>query len=153
MVAIVELGSLLRRNPDFRRLFAATVISLLGDWFTFVAVSGFVAERTGRPGLAALVYAASVLPIYAVFPLTHAVMAAVLCVILAHAGGGAQWALSTYGLQLAAPDEVAAGSSAWTMAWRPSPSGCRRSPPAARRSCSGSTRPPGGWPAWAWSTA
>jgi MFS family permease len=69
MIGMVELGALLRRNADFRRLFLATVISLLGDWFTFVAVSGFVAERTGRPGLAAIVYAASVLPIFFLSPI------------------------------------------------------------------------------------
>ena len=30
--------SLLRRNRDFRRLFLASVISLGGDWFLFVAI-------------------------------------------------------------------------------------------------------------------
>jgi MFS family permease len=62
------VGALLRRNRDFRRLFLATVTSLLGDWFTFVAVSGFVAEKTGRPGLVTLVYSASVLPILFLAP-------------------------------------------------------------------------------------
>ena len=64
-----SLVRLLRRNAAFRRLFAATIVSLLGDWFSFVAVSGFVAERTGRPGLTAIVYAASVLPIFFLSPL------------------------------------------------------------------------------------
>lgn len=59
---------MLRRNPSFRRLFLATVVSLLGDWFSFVAVSGFIIERTGRPGLAAIVYSASVLPIFFLSP-------------------------------------------------------------------------------------
>jgi predicted MFS family arabinose efflux permease len=39
--------SLLRRNPDFRRLFLASVISLGGDWFLFVAINGFLLEATG----------------------------------------------------------------------------------------------------------
>ncbi|HYO54299.1 MFS transporter, partial [Archangium sp.] len=60
---------LLRHNPDYRRLFLATVVSLLGDWFAFVAVSGFVTESTGRPGSAAAVYSASVLPAFLLSPL------------------------------------------------------------------------------------
>lgn len=73
MIALAELGALLKRNRDFRRLFSATVVSLLGDWFSFVAVSGFVAEKTGRPGLAALVHAASVLPIFFLSPIAGVV--------------------------------------------------------------------------------
>ncbi|MBD0321260.1 MAG: MFS transporter, partial [Gemmatimonadetes bacterium] len=61
--------SLLRRNPDYRRLFCATVVSLLGDWFAFVAISGFVTESTGRPGSSAAVFAASVLPAFLLSPL------------------------------------------------------------------------------------
>lgn len=44
------------------------MISFCGDWFAFVAVSGFVTDVTGRPGLAAVVYAASVLPIFVLSP-------------------------------------------------------------------------------------
>ena len=40
--------SLLRRNRDFRRLFLASVISLGGDWFLFVAITGLILETTGR---------------------------------------------------------------------------------------------------------
>ena len=69
MQTLVLLVALLRRNGDFRRLFLASVVSQIGDWFAFVAVSGFVAERTGKPGLAAVVYAASVLPILFLSPL------------------------------------------------------------------------------------
>jgi predicted MFS family arabinose efflux permease len=54
--------ALLRRNPDYRRLFFATVVSMLGDWFAFVAISGFVTEATGHLSTSAAVYAASVLP-------------------------------------------------------------------------------------------
>jgi MFS family permease len=38
--------SLLRRNRDFRRLFVASVISLGGDWFLFVAITGLILETT-----------------------------------------------------------------------------------------------------------
>ena len=54
--------ALLRGNPDYRRLFLATVVSMLGDWFAFVAISGFVTEATGHASASAAVYAASVLP-------------------------------------------------------------------------------------------
>ncbi len=64
-----DLLLLLRRNPDYRRLFCATVVSLLGDWFAFVAISGFVTETTGRPGSSAAVFAASVLPAFLLSPL------------------------------------------------------------------------------------
>jgi len=40
--------SLLRRNRDFRRLFFASVISLGGDWFLFVAINGLILHTTGR---------------------------------------------------------------------------------------------------------
>jgi predicted MFS family arabinose efflux permease len=69
----VALLSLLRRNADYRRLFVATVVSFMGDWFAFVAVSGFVTESTGRGGLAAVVYAASVLPVFALSPVAGVV--------------------------------------------------------------------------------
>src|SRR5688572_20037942 len=68
MGPLAQVVALLRRNRDFRRLFLATATSLLGDWFTSVAVSGFVAEKTGRPGLVPLAYAASVLPILFLSP-------------------------------------------------------------------------------------
>lgn len=67
------LWRLLRANADFRRLFLASVVSLLGDWFAFVAVSALVAELTGSPGLAAVVYAASVLPVFLASPLAGVV--------------------------------------------------------------------------------
>jgi MFS family permease len=50
-------ASLLRRNRDFRRLFLASVISLGGDWFLFVAITSLIVETTGRAidvGLAVL---------------------------------------------------------------------------------------------------
>lgn len=39
---------LLRSNRDFRKLFWASVISLGGDWFLFVAINGLILETTGR---------------------------------------------------------------------------------------------------------
>lgn len=40
--------ALLRRNRDFRNLFFASVISLGGDWFLFVAINGLILQTTGR---------------------------------------------------------------------------------------------------------
>lgn len=59
---------LLVRNRDFRRLFLASIVSLAGDWFSFVAVADLVTELTGRPGTAAYVYAATVLPVFLASP-------------------------------------------------------------------------------------
>lgn len=67
--SVLDVLPLLRHNPDYRRLFFATVVSLLGDWFAFVAISGFVTEATGRPGSSAAVFAASVLPTFLFSPL------------------------------------------------------------------------------------
>ena len=63
------LLALLRRNADFRRLFLAALISYCGDWFALVAVSGLVAELTGRESSTALVFAAEVLPLFLLSPL------------------------------------------------------------------------------------
>jgi MFS family permease len=40
--------SLLRRNRDFRALFFASVISLGGDWFLWVAINGLIFTATGE---------------------------------------------------------------------------------------------------------
>jgi MFS family permease len=46
--------SLLRRNPDFTRLYAAQLISFAGDWFATVALVGLVFDLTGSAALTAL---------------------------------------------------------------------------------------------------
>jgi predicted MFS family arabinose efflux permease len=43
---------------------------------------------------------------YALFPLAPTIWIAALLVFIGHLGGGAQWMLSTYGLQRAAPDVI-----------------------------------------------
>ena len=69
MNTVAQFFALLRRNRDYRRLFFASLVSYMGDWFAFVAVSGFVTDVTRRGGLAAIVYAASVLPVFFLSPL------------------------------------------------------------------------------------
>jgi MFS family permease len=46
---------LLRRNADFRRLYAAQLISFAGDWFVTVALLGLALELTNSPAVASLV--------------------------------------------------------------------------------------------------
>ena len=53
-------------------------------------------------GVAGLVYGAG----YAVVPVAPFIALAAVAVFAAHLGGGAQWTLSTYGLQVNTPDEL-----------------------------------------------
>jgi MFS family permease len=72
MALHTEMLGVLRRNPDFRRLFLSAVISMLGDWFSFVAVSGLLTDITGKQSTAAYAYAAMVLPIFVASPVAGA---------------------------------------------------------------------------------
>ena len=47
--------SLLRRNPDFARLYVAQLASFAGDWFATVALLGLALELTGSSAVASLV--------------------------------------------------------------------------------------------------
>src|ERR671936_634206 len=53
---------LLLRNPDFRLMFLAQLISYAGDWFLFVALAGLVYSLTHSAGLVALVLGAQTVP-------------------------------------------------------------------------------------------
>jgi MFS family permease len=70
---MLTMRALLVRNPDFRRLFLSSVVSLAGDWFSFVAVAGLVTDLTGRPGAPAFIYAATVLPVFLASPIAGAI--------------------------------------------------------------------------------
>lgn len=50
------------------------MISMIGDWFSFVAVTELVQQATGRAGTAAYFYAALVLPIFLCAPLAGPVI-------------------------------------------------------------------------------
>ena len=73
MAGSPSITAVLRRNREFRRLFLASVVSLAGDWFSFVAVASLVTELTGRPGAAAYVYAATVIPVFVASPIAGVV--------------------------------------------------------------------------------
>lgn len=60
--------SLLGRNRDFRRLFLASVISLGGDWFLFVALGGLIFEATGRATAIGVMILSQELPIFLATP-------------------------------------------------------------------------------------
>jgi len=49
--------TLLRRNPDFGRLYLAQLASFAGDWFATVALLGLALEMTGSSAVASLVLA------------------------------------------------------------------------------------------------
>lgn len=66
--ARLRARGLLRRNPDFARLYAAQLISFGGDWFSTVALLTLVLAKTGRPALAGLLMAAQTLPFAIVSP-------------------------------------------------------------------------------------
>ena len=52
----------LRSNASVRNLFLAQNISVMGDYFTYVALVGLIKEATDSTFLVSLVYAAYVLP-------------------------------------------------------------------------------------------
>jgi predicted MFS family arabinose efflux permease len=59
---------LLRRNRDFRRLYLASLISLGGDWFLFVALGSLVLDATGKAMSVAVLIVAQELPIFLATP-------------------------------------------------------------------------------------
>ena len=60
---------LLRTNPDLRALFVAQVVSFMGDWFTFVAITGIIKEATGSAFLVSLAYVSFTLPSFLASPI------------------------------------------------------------------------------------
>jgi len=62
--------SFLRENPNFVYLWIAQIISLFGDWFNLIALSGLVAKYSSGSGLAvSTLLLARVLPPFLVSPL------------------------------------------------------------------------------------
>ena len=67
------MWSLLRRNPSFRKLFTAQVISFAGDWFATVAAIGLLIDATGSDLLASLFWVAQSLPTFIMGPFAGSV--------------------------------------------------------------------------------
>src|SRR4051812_12116211 len=146
------MRELLVRNRDFRRLFLASVVSLGGDWFSFVAVASLVTELTGRAGAPAFVYAATVLPVFLASPIAGAladrfdrkrilVIADLVRVSNALARSGRCRPTASSGRR---PIRSAAAYCRSTTALRPSRWARRRSPPACSPMPTARRRRPGG---------
>jgi MFS family permease len=60
--------SLLKRNPDFRHLYFAQLISFGGDWFLLVALYGLVLDLTNSPLMASLILVAQLVPYFLFVP-------------------------------------------------------------------------------------
>jgi predicted MFS family arabinose efflux permease len=84
-------------------LYAARGLGALIGPFIARATVG-VTDRGIIRGIVASVFVVAVA--YAAFPLSPGIWFAAALVFVAHLGGGAQWMLSTYGLQRAAPDVI-----------------------------------------------
>ncbi|MGH9022357.1 MAG: MFS transporter [Acidimicrobiia bacterium] len=88
----------------------ATIGILLGARGLGVLIGPFLARRATATteriltgcGVAALAYGA----MYLLMPLISSPWLAAVVVLAAHLGGGAQWTLSTYGIQVASPDAM-----------------------------------------------
>src|SRR6187455_1760331 len=52
---LAPYADLLRRNPAFRRLYAAQLVSFAGDWFATVALLGLALDLSGSAAIASLV--------------------------------------------------------------------------------------------------
>ena len=61
-------GHLLRHRPHFRRLYLASVISMLGDWLSYVAVSVVTLRHGGGALAVGLIMAAHTLPVALLSP-------------------------------------------------------------------------------------
>lgn len=65
---------LLRGNVNFRRLWAGTLISYLGDWFNTIALYTLVSTITGSPGALGAVFLAKMLPWAVVAPVAGVIV-------------------------------------------------------------------------------
>ena len=65
---LARLLGVVRKNPGFRRLFAANAVSQMGDWFNVVALFSSLLELTGKGEAVAVVLLARLLPIFFVGP-------------------------------------------------------------------------------------
>ena len=61
---------LLRKNPNFRRLWLATVISYLGDWFNLLASAALIGHLTSSGAAVSYLFLSRFLPLFFFSPLT-----------------------------------------------------------------------------------
>ena len=61
-ISLTAYLRLLRRNPNFRRLWLAQIVSEIGDWFYTLAIYSLLLQLTGRASSVALALVLQVLP-------------------------------------------------------------------------------------------
>ena len=83
-------------------LFGARGVGALLGPFLFRRIGGSDARTFGLIGFSVMLYGLG----YALFGIAPFFAFAAFCVLAAHLGGGAQWTLSSYGLQRFVPDEL-----------------------------------------------
>src|SRR5215211_9306023 len=64
--------ALLHENPEYRKLYYGQIVSLLGDWFEYIAVQTLVFQLTGSGLAAGLAIIASNLPSFFLIPIAGA---------------------------------------------------------------------------------
>jgi len=72
-ISVSSYLRLLRQNRNFRRLWAAQIVSEIGDWFYTLAIYSLLLQLTGRAGSVALALVLQVLPQPFVGPLSGVV--------------------------------------------------------------------------------
>jgi MFS family permease len=63
-----EYASLLRRNPAYRNLWLARVVSNLGDWFNLLASAALITSLTGAGTAVSYLFLARMLPVFVMSP-------------------------------------------------------------------------------------
>ena len=67
-IGVASYFRLLRENPNFRRLWAAQIVSELGDWFYTLAIYSLLLELTGKASSVAFALVLQVLPQTLIIP-------------------------------------------------------------------------------------
>lgn len=68
MRRVRSITDLLRRNPDFARLYVALLIAFAADWFATVALVDLVLDTTGSAGMAAVILVLQTAPFLVATP-------------------------------------------------------------------------------------
>lgn len=66
--SFARLAGVVRRNPGFRRLYAANAVSMVGDWFNVVALYSLLLQLTGRGEAVALALLTRLVPMFLIGP-------------------------------------------------------------------------------------
>jgi MFS family permease len=67
-------ATVVRENPDFRRIWIGQVGSLLGDWFNQVAILSLLLRLTGSGSAAGVFWVLQMVPIFLVSPIAGRVV-------------------------------------------------------------------------------